>query len=286
MKFGLFGSAKSAPVDSDIDSAAGYNDWIQFNQEAEKLGYYSTFTVEHHFTGLGQVSASMSLLTFLAAKTSTIRLGTAVMALPWHNPILLAEQASTLDLLSGGRLDFGVGKGYRYNEFHGFDIDMEEAHERYHDCLQIILKCWNQKKKWNHKSQYWTFNDVIVEPPCTQKPHPPIWMAAGHPDSIKTVAQQNCNLLLDQFSPVSTVIERVKMKNTFLYSLILMILVVAAPVTAQQEKPLPTENDYYPLLQLPIPEGVVLEASAIEMLPGKKLAVASRRLHVSILFRL
>ena len=123
MKFGLFGSAKSAPIESDIDSAAGYNDWIKFNQEAEKLGYYSTFTVEHHFTGLGQVSASMSLLTFLAAKTSTIRLGTAVMALPWHNPILLAEQASTLDLLSGGRLDFGVGKGYRYNEFHGFDID-------------------------------------------------------------------------------------------------------------------------------------------------------------------
>ena len=55
-----------------------------------------------------------------------------------------------------------------------------------HDCLQIILKCWNEKKKWNYKSQYWTFNDVIVEPPCTQKPHPPIWMAAGHPDSIKT----------------------------------------------------------------------------------------------------
>ena len=219
MKFGLFGSAKSAPVDSDIDSAAGYNDWIKFNQEAEKLGYYSTFTVEHHFTGLGQVSASMSLLTFLAAKTSTIRLGTAVMALPWHNPILLAEQASTLDLLSGGRLDFGVGKGYRYNEFHGFDIDMDEAHERYHDCLQIILKCWNEKKKWNHKSQYWTFNDVIVEPPCTQKPHPPIWMAAGHPDSIKTVAQQNCNLLLDQFSPVSTVIERVKIFNDELNSL-------------------------------------------------------------------
>ena len=94
MKFGLFGSAKSAPIDSDIDSAAGYNDWIKFNQEAEKLGYYSTFTVEHHFTGLGQVSASMSLLTFLAAKTSNIRLGTAVMALPWHNPILLVEACS------------------------------------------------------------------------------------------------------------------------------------------------------------------------------------------------
>ncbi len=213
MKFGLFGSAKSAPVNSDIDSAAGYNDWVKFNIEAEKLGYYSTFTVEHHFTGLGQVSASMSLLTFLAAKTHKIRLGTAVMALPWHNPILLAEQASTLDLLSGGRLDLGVGKGYRYNEFNGFNIDMVEAHDRFHDCLNVIYKCWNEKKKWNYKSKYWTFNDVIVEPPCIQKPHPPIWMAAGNEDSIKTVAKQKCNLLLDQFSPISSVIERINIFN-------------------------------------------------------------------------
>ena len=213
MKFGLFGSAKSAPVNSDIDSASGYNDWVKFNIEAEKLGYYSTFTVEHHFTGLGQVSASMSLLTFLAAKTQKIRLGTAVMALPWHNPILLAEQASTLDLLSGGRLDFGVGKGYRYNEFNGFNIDMVEAHDRFHDCLNVIYKCWNEKKKWNYKSKYWTFNDIIVEPPCVQKPHPPIWMAAGNQDSIKTVAKHNCNLLLDQFSPISSVIERINIFN-------------------------------------------------------------------------
>lgn len=110
MKFDLFGSAKSAHVDSDIDTAAYYNNRIKFNQDAEKIGYYSTFTVEHHFTGIGHVSASMSLLIFLAAKTYIIMIGKAVMTLHWRNIILLAEQASTLDLLCSERLDFRVGK--------------------------------------------------------------------------------------------------------------------------------------------------------------------------------
>ena len=75
------------------------------------LGFRSTFVVEHHFTGFGQVSASLNLLTWLGARTKTLRLGTAVLVLPWHNPVLLAEQAATLDLLSGGRLDFGDRQG-------------------------------------------------------------------------------------------------------------------------------------------------------------------------------
>ena len=109
----------------------GYKQFIDYNIEAETLGYHSTFLVEHHFSGAGQVSASLSLLTWLAAKTRTLRLGTAVLVLPWHNPVLLAEQAATIDLLSGGRLDFGVGKGYRHNEFSGFCIPIEEAEARF-----------------------------------------------------------------------------------------------------------------------------------------------------------
>ena len=96
----------------------------------------STFVVEHHFTGFGQVSATLNLLTWVAARTTTLRLGTAVMVLPWHNPVLLAEQAATIDLLSGGRLDFGVGKGYRHNEFASFCIPMEEADERFEECAR------------------------------------------------------------------------------------------------------------------------------------------------------
>ena len=94
--------------------------------DAERLGFAHMFMVEHHFTGQGQVSASMTLLSYLAAKTERIRLGTAVVVLPWHNPVLIAEQAATLDLLSGGRFDFGVGKGYRDLEYKGFNIPKED----------------------------------------------------------------------------------------------------------------------------------------------------------------
>ena len=135
MKFGLFGSAQAKRGGADLDSGAGFRDFIEYNVEAEALGYDSTFVVEHHFTGFGQVSASLNLLTWVAARTSTLRLGTAVLVLPWHNPVLLAEQAATIDLLSNGRLEFGVGKGYRHNEFSGFCIPIAEADERFEESL-------------------------------------------------------------------------------------------------------------------------------------------------------
>ncbi len=125
MQFGLFGSASARRGSGEFDSTEGYHDWIEYNIEAEALGFRSTFCVEHHFTGYGQVSATLNLLTWLGSRTKSLRLGTAVMVLPWHNPVLLAEQAATLDLLSGGRLDFGIGTGYRYNEFVGFDLPMD-----------------------------------------------------------------------------------------------------------------------------------------------------------------
>src|ERR1700689_5240177 len=117
MRFGLFGSATARHGAPDVDSGQGYKQFVEYNVEAEALGYHATFLVEHHFTGFGQVSASLALLTWVAAKTKTLRLGTAVLVLPWHNPGVLPEQAATIDLLSGGPLAFCAGKGYRHNEF-------------------------------------------------------------------------------------------------------------------------------------------------------------------------
>src|SRR5271154_33573 len=95
MKFGLFGAATAQRSNNpDVDSAAGFKDYIDYVIEAESLGYESVFIVEHHFTGFGQVSATLNLLSWIGAKTSTLRLGTAVIVLPWHNPVLLAEQAA------------------------------------------------------------------------------------------------------------------------------------------------------------------------------------------------
>ena len=209
MRFGLFGSATARHGGPDVDSGQGYKQFVEYNITAEALGCHSTFLVEHHFTGFGQVSASLALLGWVAAKTRTLRLGTAVLVLPWHNPVLLAEQAATIDLLSGGRLDFGVGKGYRHNEFAGFCVPIAEADARFNETLDVIVQSWTAKQRFSHHGRYWNFENIIVEPPTAQKPHPPIWMGAGSPDSIRQLAARGYNLLLDQFASFETVAERI-----------------------------------------------------------------------------
>jgi alkanesulfonate monooxygenase SsuD/methylene tetrahydromethanopterin reductase-like flavin-dependent oxidoreductase (luciferase family) len=209
MKFGLFGSAQARRGGPDVDSGAGFREFVENNVEAEALGYHSTFIVEHHFTGFGQISATMNLLTWIGARTTTLRLGTAVIVLAWHNPVLLAEQAATVDLLSGGRLDFGIGKGYRYNEFAGFAMPMEEADGRFDESLEVMLKAWTSDAPWSHRGRYWQFDNVVVEPPTFQKPHPQLWMGAGSPASIRKVAQLGHRLLLDQFASVEAIRERI-----------------------------------------------------------------------------
>jgi alkanesulfonate monooxygenase SsuD/methylene tetrahydromethanopterin reductase-like flavin-dependent oxidoreductase (luciferase family) len=209
MRFGLFGSAP-APRDAR-DPAQGFRDYVDTNVEAEALGFQSSFLVEHHFTGHGQVSASLALQSFVAARTTTLRIGTAVLVLPWHNPVLLAEQAATLDLMSGGRLDFGVGKGYRRNEFDGFCVPIEEAEARFEEALAVIIRAWTADAPFSHHGRWWRFADIVVEPPTAQKPHPPLWMAAGSEASIRRVAALGANLLLDQFGSPEQIAARIKL---------------------------------------------------------------------------
>lgn len=208
MKFGLFGAATASRGGLDVDSAAGFRDYIDYVIEAEALGYESAFMVEHHFTGFGQLSASLNFLTWIAARTSTIRLGTAVLVLPWHNPVLLAEQAATLDLLSDGRLDFGIGRGYRHGEFDGFCIPIADAQARFDESVDLITQAWTSDRRFSHHGKYWQFENIVVEPPTKQKPHPPFWQGAGHADSINRVAARDHNLLIDQFCPLDVVGER------------------------------------------------------------------------------
>ncbi len=207
MRFGLFGSAQARRGDGD--PARGLRDYVDTCVEAEALGFDSSFLVEHHFSDLGQVSASLDLLAWVAARTTTMRLGTAVIVLPWHNPVLLAERTATLDLMSGGRLEFGVGKGYRRSEFAGFCIPYEEAEARFEEALQVVIKAWTSNVRFSHQGQFWQYEDIVVEPPTSQKPHPPVWIAAGKPESIRSVAARGCKLLLDQFASTETVGGRV-----------------------------------------------------------------------------
>ena len=206
MRFGLFGGAARGANGGDSQS---YRQFIDYVIEAEQLGFESVFLVEHHFTGAGQLSASLTLLSYLAGLTSTMRLGTGVTVLPWHNPVLLAEQAATVDLVSNGRLDFGIGKGYRPNEFHGFIVDPAQAQARFDEAIELLLKSWTSRDRFTHAGALWNFRDVVVEPHPLQAPHPPIWVAAQSEGSIRAAARKGQRLLLDQFGSTDLTAQRV-----------------------------------------------------------------------------
>ena len=206
MRFGLFGGA-TARAEKGNDSQI-YSEFIDYVVEAEELGFESVFLVEHHFTGMAQVSATLTFLAYLAARTKTMRLGTAVTVLPWHNPVLLAEQASTVDLVSGGRLDLGIGRGYRFSEYSGFCMPFEEGGDRYEESVEIIKKAWLNQHRFSHQGKFWNYENIIVEPPPTQKPHPPLWVGAASERSIRQAAQGGYNLLLDQIATPAMLGER------------------------------------------------------------------------------
>lgn len=209
MRFGLLCSAQtsgSAPTDRP---GQGLRDWLEFNEQAERLGFYSTFLVEHHFSGWDQVSATLTMLACLAMRTTSLRLGSGVLALPWHNPVLLAEQAATVDLVSGGRVDLGIGKGYRHTEFSGFGIAPEESQGRFDEAVDVITRAWATADRFSHAGTYWHFDDIVVEPKPAQLPHPPLWMAAGSGASVARAAVAGYNLILDQYAAPAQLADRI-----------------------------------------------------------------------------
>lgn len=209
MKFGLFGGASVATTTETTDSTRGLDEFVDHVCEAEALGYHGIALVEHHFMGTGQISSSLSLLAYLAARTKRIRLGTGVVVLPWHNPVLLAEQIATIDQLSNGRFDFGMGKGYRPNEFAGFRMTPAEASARYEETYAFLKRAWMTREPFDHRGEFWSFDNVVIDPPVVQKPHPPIWVGAASRDSIIRAAREGNNLLLDQISTVDVIAERI-----------------------------------------------------------------------------
>ncbi len=202
MRFGLFQSVQLPDPQQQVKY---YKDALEQVVRAEQLGFDSVWVTEHHFSRHGIVSATLSLLAYLAAVTNTIRLGTGVAVLPFHNPIQLAEQVATVDLLSNGRLDFGVGRGFQWGEFHKLNIPMEEASRRFEETMEVLIKAWTSAEPFDHHGEFWSFNDMTVHPRPVQTPHPPVWVAASSPASVARVAVNNWNLMVGQGEPFQQV---------------------------------------------------------------------------------
>jgi probable F420-dependent oxidoreductase len=195
MQVGLFHTVQWPEGTTQNDR---YRDSLDQATLAETLGFDSIWMTEHHFFRHGIVSDSLSVLAYLAGKTSTIRLGTAVSVLPLHNPVRLAEAAATIDQLSDGRFDFGIGKGYQVGEFKGLGVDMEDRETRFNESLDVILEAWASDEPFSHKGKFWDFQDSNPQPKPLQQPHPPIWMATDSDSGFKRIAENEWGLLLPQ----------------------------------------------------------------------------------------
>ena len=207
MRFGLF---QSIQLPDPKAEARYYAEALEQVQWADQLGFDSVWLTEHHFSRHGIVSATLTVLAYLAGVTKNIRLGSAVTVLPFHNPIQVAEEAATVDLLSKGRLDFGVGRGFQWGEFHKFNIPMEEASRRFEEAMEVITKAWTSDEPFDHRGEFWSFNEMTIHPRPVQLPHPPVWVAASSPASVERVARNDWNLMIGQGEPFNQVSQQIE----------------------------------------------------------------------------
>jgi len=163
---------------------------------ADELGFDTCWIREHHFTDYGFLPNTMVMLAHAAALTEQIRLGTAVVTLPLHHPVRAAEDIALVDVLSGGRVDVGVGRGYQSVEFETFGVPLSEARERTDEAIEIMRALWTTDEV-NHDGRYWNLSGVHLQPRPVQQPHPPLHYASVSTDSIIHYAKKGIPFIVD-----------------------------------------------------------------------------------------
>jgi natural product biosynthesis luciferase-like monooxygenase protein len=163
---------------------------------AEALGFDSVWVNEHHFHRYGGMMPALpTMLAAISQRTGRVRLGTSVVVLPLHNPLQMAEQLAMVDLLSGGRLDFGIGRGFVAHDYEVLGVAYSDAQDRLIESLEVIRQAWSGRA-FSHHGRYHEFTDLEVWPTPEQRPHPPIWVACSNtPRNFEWVGAQGYNLL-------------------------------------------------------------------------------------------
>lgn len=213
MKIGLFHSVQWPEGSSQADR---YRESLEQACFAEEVGFDSVWMTEHHFSRHGIASDSLTVLSHLAARPSTIRLGTAVSVLPLHNPLRLLEAAATVDLLSGGRLDLGIGRGYQSTEFDGFGVAMADKGALFDEAVDILKKAWGTDAAFSHEGPRYTYHNAYPQPRPIQTPHPPLWVATDSPDGLAACVSNDWGVLLPQGTSFDVVGQQVDRYRTAL----------------------------------------------------------------------
>ena len=163
---------------------------------AEQLGVESVWLAEYHFNPGRVLSAPVTVGAAIAARTRNIRIGMAVQCLPLGHPIRLAEEAATLDQISGGRLEFGVGRGTFPNVHEGYNVPFAESRGRFVETLEIIKRAWTQDA-FSFDGDYYQCRDLCVEPKPVQQPHPPIRVGITSAESFPITGEMGYPILIN-----------------------------------------------------------------------------------------
>jgi len=165
----------------------------------DRTGYDAVWLAEHHFTGYSVCPSVHLMGMHVAGRTRRLRIGTAVSLAAFYHPLRLAEEVALLDVLSGGRVNWGAGRGFDRNEFTNFGVPPDESYPRFREHFEVVLEAWTQEKLTHH-GRYFDFDGVEVLPKPLQKPHPPTWVAASSPPAIEWAAQRGLSILMDPHS--------------------------------------------------------------------------------------
>ena len=180
MRFGFMDHLPCAEWQSE---GQRYHDILAQIELGDQLGFDTAWLAEiHFFPNVSRLASPLTVLAAAAQRTQRIRLGTAVTLLPLHNPLKIAEEAATVDILSGGRLELGVGRGAAPSMFAAYNVPAEETRERFVEALEVIRQAWTSERL-SYQGKYVRVQDLPVFPRPVQKPHPPLRIAANSPET-------------------------------------------------------------------------------------------------------
>ena len=167
---------------------------VEIAEAAEDLGFRNMWLAEHHFSTYGYLSRPLILAQHIADRTKDLRVGTAVIVAPLHHPLVIAEEIATVDQLSGGRLDVGLGRGYQPYEFVRLGLKLEDSRARWEEEVDIILQAL-AGQPFSYHGQFYDFPETSTFPEALQKPYPPFWVAAQSPESITAAVRRGFNVI-------------------------------------------------------------------------------------------
>ena len=190
-KWGVFSLSQFPDQSKRVEC---FDNDLGFFALAEQLGYDKAWIAEHLFSTYGVVTSTQVYAAAIAERTKKLRIGMAIVALPFNHPLRTASDFALIDVLSHGRLDFGIGRAYQPHEFVGLGVPMEKSREMTMEAMDIILRAWTEEKV-SHKGQFWTIPDPVeVLPKPVQQPTPPVYMAVISPESFEVAGRRGWNL--------------------------------------------------------------------------------------------